>query len=594
MCVGGTLTVRSGAIANDEGSCLPGFWGDRLQIWGMVAAETWRKTRTAIRSGPLVKWRFTGLTPERILIAPPDLRIADPQIATEFYYGRFHLANTVIETTAQSPFQVHTRDRSWLTSLHSFRWLRHSRVADTELTSANARSLVDDWLKLHGRKIEQPAWDPGITAARVIAWLQHSPVVLQGADFVFYRAFVKSLAVQIRYLRAIAADVEQSDARLRVRIALCFAALSLPNSAGALRSASRHLERELNAQILTDGGHVSRNPETLLDLLTDLLPLRQTYANQSADMPSGLIIAIDRMFPALRGLRHRDGNLALFNGTGVTRPDRLAAVLRHDESASQPLLHGRYSGYQRLSMGHTTVIADTGCPPRGRDSRAANAGCLSFELSSGRHRYVVNAGIDSYGPSEYRLLARATGAHTTATLNDTSSCRFSSREWLSTWLGTNLMAGPRNVEVRREDAKAKQAFTARHNGYVVPFGLLHERSLSLSQSGSLVEATDRFLTPGGAAPRNNGRDLVDVRFHLHPSIHPVRNGDGHLMLMADNDDSWVFVCDEVEPVLEESIFFAGVSGPQQTLQIRLSYKASEFPYIHWRFVRTGLGRWSNA
>jgi uncharacterized heparinase superfamily protein len=54
------------------------------------------------------------------------------------------------------------------------------------------------------------------------------------------------------------------------------------------------------------------------------------------------------------------------------------------------------------------------------------------------------------------------------------------------------------------------------------------------------------------------------------------------------------VCDEVEPVLEESIFFAGTSGPQQTLQIVLNYKASEFPDVRWRFVRTGLGRWSHG
>ncbi len=568
--------------------------GDAPHLWGMLAGEMWRKTRTVLRSGPIAKWRFTGLTPDRILIAPPDLRIADPQIATDFYNGRFPLGSTVIDSTTGSPFQVETTNESWLHALHNFRWLRHSRASGTDLAYANARALINDWLNLHGRKIATPAWDPEITAERVIAWLQHSPVVLQGADFMFYRAFVKSLAVQVRYLRAIAPDVTPSETRLRIRIALAFAALSLPNSAGTIRAASRNLERELKAQILPDGGHVSRNPEALLELLSDMLPLRQTYANQSADVPPGLVSAIDRMFPALRGLRHEDGNLALFNGVGATRSDRLAGALRHDESASQPLLHGPYSGYQRLAMGHTAVIMDTGKPPHGADSRSAHAGCLSFELSSGRHRYVVNAGIDTFGPPEYRLLARATAAHSTATLNDTSSCRFATRDWMTAWLGTPMVAGPRTVTVRRDDAKGVHSTVARHDGYLAPFGLYHERALSLSESGSLLEASDRFFRQGDAAPRNNGQDSVIVRFHLHPSINPVRNGDGHLMLMADNDDSWVFVCDEVEPKLEESIFFAGVSGPQQTLQIVLAYKASAFPDIHWRFVRTGLGKWSQG
>ena len=38
------------------------------------------------------------------------------------------------------------------------------------------------------------------------------------------------------------------------------------------------LAEELARQILPDGGHVSRNPQMLIDLLLDLLPLRQAYA----------------------------------------------------------------------------------------------------------------------------------------------------------------------------------------------------------------------------------------------------------------------------------------------------------------------------
>ena len=38
------------------------------------------------------------------------------------------------------------------------------------------------------------------------------------------------------------------------------------------------LADEIDEQILPDGGHASRNPRVLIDLLTDLLPLRQIYA----------------------------------------------------------------------------------------------------------------------------------------------------------------------------------------------------------------------------------------------------------------------------------------------------------------------------
>ena len=93
------------------------------------------------------------------------------------------------------------------------------RAAGTGLAAANARALVSDWISIHGSRISGIAWDPAITARRIIAWLQHSSVVLQGAEFPFYRAFLKSLAVQIRYLRSVAREMPDGKDRLRARIA---------------------------------------------------------------------------------------------------------------------------------------------------------------------------------------------------------------------------------------------------------------------------------------------------------------------------------------------------------------------------------------
>ena len=55
--------------------------GNTTRLWTLVAREMWRKTRRRLRSGPVYRWRYSGRTPERVLIAPPDLRLADSQIA---------------------------------------------------------------------------------------------------------------------------------------------------------------------------------------------------------------------------------------------------------------------------------------------------------------------------------------------------------------------------------------------------------------------------------------------------------------------------------------------------------------------------------
>jgi uncharacterized heparinase superfamily protein len=458
------------------------------------------------------------------------------------------------------------------------------RAAGTELAAANARALVSDWIAAHGTRISGVAWDPAVTAKRIIAWLQHSSVVLQGAEFPFYRAFLKSLAMQIRFLRSMAKEMPDGKDALRARIALAFAALSLPVPQTALRNATRNQTAEIERQILPDGGHISRNPMMVLELLADLLPLRQTYANQAEEPPTALIAAVERMLPALRFFRHQDGSLARFNGMGATIQDRIVAILRHDDTGGAPLLHAPHSGYERLSMGGTTVIADTGMPPSTGVSVHAHAGCLSFEMSSGRHGFIVNSGVDTFGATDFRPLMRATAAHSTATLNDTSSARFNLSTGVNSLLGAPLVGGPKRVSCERRDGQDTQAFIAVHDGYVSRFGLYHERGLSLSHGGDVLKGLDRFFLSGGKRAKNNGRDFVAIRFHIHPERELVAEDD-RLLIFGQGTESWAFTTAGVAPVIEESIFFAGLSGPRKTRQIVLSFKASEIPEVRWQFTR---------
>ncbi len=554
-------------------------------VWGLAIRATLRRARWRLRTGPLYRWRFTGRTPDRVLIAPPDLRLPDKQIADEIYHGRFPLAGHLVDTRGESPFQLEAADAAWLRSLHGFRWLRHMREAATDLAAVNARALVAEWIATHGRRIGGVAWEPAVTARRIIAWLQHSTVVLEGADYNFYRSYLKSLAMQVRYLRVMAGDIPDAEQRLRARAALAYSALSLPVPAPVLRQATRQLVLELDRQILPDGCHVSRNPRAVIELLADLLPLRQTYAAQAEAPPPQLIAAVERMLPALRFFRHQDGTLALFNGMGATVPDRLAAILRHDDTAGLPLARMPYAGYDRLALGDTTVIADTGTPPPLDQSHEAHAGCLSFEMSSARHRFIVNCGVDDFGADDFRPLSRATAAHSTATLNDTSQARFATTAQMSELIGTPLHGGPRKVEVKREDSDGIQGFTASHDAYVSRFGLIHQRQLALAGDGRILEGTDRFFRAKGGKVANDGRDAVAIRFHLHPAVGLFRDREDRMVLKAPAGDLWVFTCAEVEPAAEESIYFAALGGPRKSRQIVLPFHASQLAEVNWRFAR---------
>ncbi|MBX8785601.1 heparinase, partial [Ochrobactrum sp. GRS2] len=81
----------------------------------------------------------------------------------------------------------------------------------TELAMVNARALVEDWIRMHGKRIEGIAWSPEITAQRIIAWLQHSNIILATSDLATYRKFMRSLAMQVRYLRTMTGVMDDGE-----------------------------------------------------------------------------------------------------------------------------------------------------------------------------------------------------------------------------------------------------------------------------------------------------------------------------------------------------------------------------------------------
>jgi uncharacterized heparinase superfamily protein len=502
------------------GMFLTAVFSDTRHTASLYAREVWRRFHRRVAVGRVNALRFAGSTPDRLIAAPIDLRMADNHIADEIYAGRFPLAGRVFDTMGESPFTSDLPSRQFAQRLHSFRWLRHLRAANNELAFANARALTDDWITLHGRSMRGPAWEPDIIAQRVMAWFSHSPIVMRGADHAFYRRFLKSLALQVRYLRLIAPTCGDGEERFRVRMALAMASLAMPASPIFIRSAARHLDHEISRQILPDGGHVSRNPQVLLDLLADLLPLRQTYINLGHPPPSQLIPGIDRMFPALRFFRHANGDLALFNGASANSGERLICVLRYDESTGTSFRSLPHLHYQRLQAGSTVVIADTGAPPPGPLSKSAHAGCLAFELSSGSNRIVVNAGAPLWENRKLKYLSRSTAAHSTVTLNDTSS----SRQSRSRFLGPVLLAGVQKITLERLDADGGQGFMASHDGYLTRFGLLHQRVVRLSAAGDVINGSDRMMLPDGDNPAADDDSVAVARFHLHPQISVVRAG----------------------------------------------------------------------
>lgn len=565
---------------------LPGAFAGQFRLSSVVARAAFQSLKRSFHSSPIYRWSYSGPAPERLLIAPPDVRTADPTIATELINGTFVFAGEVVEAPDYSPFEVIPPTPAWGRELHGFSWLRHLKATDNPAARQVAQELVEDWIEIHG-KWDDLAWSHDVTSTRILAWLAQSPLVLQGSDHEFYTTFLKSLNRQVRYLRRMVGDLPPGAGRLKASIALAAATLSMSGQKRYSRSSARRLDEELNAQILPDGGHISRSPAVIIDILTDLLPLRQAFTARGLEPTKAIMTAIDRMMPMLRFFRHGDGAFAHFNGMGGTKSDLIATLLAYDDARGKPVLQAKYTGYSRMEAGSTIIIADTGPAPPMRLSDTAHAGTLSFEFSSDRQRIITNCGAPSAHLSEWRQMTRSTAAHSTLGLNDTSSARFLTDSNAEKWLGPVVISGPEDVRSSIYENERGHELVMSHDGYGALFGLVHERTLILEQDGKSLFGVDTL-----SGRPMEGFDEFAIRFHIHPGVSASTTSNGEsVFLSLPNGDAWEFEATPgVELALEESIYMSETFGHRRSEQIVIYGNASKMNSVTWSFVQSGSAR----
>jgi uncharacterized heparinase superfamily protein len=521
-------------------------------------------------------------TPARLRGAPPDMRTADPTVAGEFAAGFYSFAGKLAQTNGRSPFSLTPPSRAWRRALAEFSWLRDLRAAGSPEARRTARALVQDFLDLRWPTADDPALEPEAAARRVLSLLAHAPFLMEDAEPPFARLLLQGLADQARSLAAMLASKRAKGVdRLLCALALLEFSLCTDSGPRLMTQARQVFLAALDEQILPDGGHVSRNPRTTLDLALDFLALRQLMVAQGVKPPAALSTAIDRMISLLRLLQHGDGALARFNGMGAGNPGALATVFAHEPAAAPRLEDARLSGYARMERGGTTVIMDAGAPPRKDYSREAHAGALSFELSLGPELVVVNGGAPPAALEAAREAARETETHSTLCLDGQSSSRiapFSDRAD-----SRLILEGARTKRARRRSTRFGDALSAELYGYVGRYGLRHDRLLILSRDGAKLLGQDRLSAVRGAKAGRQASPFA-LRFHLHPQTQATLGDDGWSVdLTLPSGARLRFVTDNSPPRLEAGRYFAAPEGPRQTLQIVLYGEAAQGARLRWSF-----------
>jgi uncharacterized heparinase superfamily protein len=350
--------------------------------------------------------------------------------------------------------------------------LRHLAAASDEGARNAARSLAVEWTIRYGNRAGV-AGESVVTARRLVSWLTHASLLLEGADPKTYAALTRSLGSDLVRLSADWRDAPEGYPRLFSLIALLLSDLCVSGHDRQLADTERAFSAELARQILPDGGHVSRNASVLVELLLDLLPLKQCFASRQRTPPAGLAPAMHNMFAMLRTLRLGDGMLAL-----------QWRVHRHSRRACHGA--GTMSGSGRRSCAkpsgtRVSSAAARSCwwtPARLHRSGRCGARGLSVVRGEFGHRLIFTSAVRQVPPTRWRTAARAT-----ASLNTLARRKLVRLIRHTTLSGLISAPHPRSASSNAEGGGGIR-LAAEHDGYADRFGLLRKRALALSANGA--------------------------------------------------------------------------------------------------------------
>ena len=402
------------------------------------------------------------------------------------------------------------REKLWRYNQHYFDDLNAIGATDRILWHT---ALVRDWVT-HNPPGKGNGWEPYPLSLRVVNWVKWT---LGGADL--SEAAMQSLAVQLRWLNSRLENHLLGNHLFANAKALVMAGLFFEGSEADtwLAKGLRILASEVPEQLLSDGGHFERSTmyhALALEDMLDLMNATQCFAHrlspaqrkQVADWPQ----RGSMMHAWLLTMSHPDGKISLFNDAAfdiapsVAELDGYArrVLVGVPPKVPSPLVQLRESGYLRLALGPAVVLLDAA--PIGPDYLPghAHADTLSFELSVGAQRVLVNSGTSCYGSSPERLRQRGTAAHNTVVVNGQDSSEV--------WCGFRVArrAYPLELNIQQSaDASATEVYCA-HNGYARLKGKpIHHRIWRFDAQG--LSVIDRVDGPHQSA---------EARFHFHPAV----------------------------------------------------------------------------
>ena len=368
-----------------------------------------------------------------------------------------------LEYKIDNKWQIENNNKLWIYNLHYFDYLNSNYTNNNYLNN-----LIKNWIEL-SENHKKIGLDPYPTSLRVINWIKFfikndirnkefnviliNKIIFLSKNFEYhllgnhYFANIKAIIFGCLYFNS--KDLDK-----------------------ILKNVLDKLYKELNNQILSDGGHAEFSPMYHSIILEDILDIISIFKFYNLKLDRNLYLLIKKkvslMLFWLSKLTHPNDIYCKFNDTteNIAQPYSKLLKYAQDLGFEKKMMNTnsfyfKNTGYFSYQNKNIFFCINVGKSSLDHLSGHTHADTLSFELSYKNQIFFSNGGISTYNEDKRREYERSSANHNTAIVND----RNSSEIWKSFRLARRIKIGKFKEENKNGSKKVSFFYFDYKNEY---------------------------------------------------------------------------------------------------------------------------------
>ena len=335
------------------------------------------------------------------------------------------------------------------------------------------------------------------------------------------------------------------------------------------------LTKLLTAQIDRNGFHKSYSSLQQAEFLNNLHEIKNIILFFKESAPKELIFQITNMSSVLMNFLHKDGSLALFNGSNNFYIKEINQLIRQETDIKPKEFYEINNGISSYTDKNKKIFMDVVLPTSYLINNNLHASTLSFELSCLNEKIITNCGSVEKRVGQKPEYLRYSAAHSTIILNNTNISELVAKK--------SYKRTPKNIYFNSEINEGYTIWNASHDGYLNNFNKIIRRKLIIANKKNLILGEDSIIP----TKLKSKKISYSIRFHLMPYCNCLLTNDKKSIIIKTKlNQTWIFKSNSLIS-LENSVYIGNGKRIEQNNQIVINGTIDDKKKIeNWSFTKS--------